>query len=91
MEEQVGRKAEQRLKARGEGDRTIWFGLGSMGVVGWSVAVPMLLGIGLGVWLDGRSGGTISWTLTLMVAGVVLGCLNAWWWIERELSENGDD
>jgi ATP synthase protein I len=54
------------------------------GMVGWSVAVPTLLGIALGVWLDRRFDGRISWTLTMLFLGVALGCWTAWYWIERE-------
>ena len=80
----LSEKAKRRLRARREGDRGIWFGLGMMGLVGWSVAVPTLLGIAVGVWLDGRLDSTVSWTLTGLGVGVLLGCLNAWLWIRRE-------
>lgn len=83
-------KAARKLEARREGDRGIWFGLGMMGLVGWSVSVPTVVGIAIGIWLDRRGGegsGEVSWTLTGLVIGVLLGCLNAWFWIERELEE----
>jgi ATP synthase protein I len=90
LEAQLARKARRKLRARKEGDRGIWFGLGMMGVVGWSVAIPTVLGIALGVWLDARTEGprAVSWTITGLVVGVFLGCLNAWFWIQREM-ENG--
>lgn len=84
MAESVGRKAERRLAARRAGDRGIWFGLGMFGLVGWAVAVPTVAGTALGVWLDARLGDRISWTLTFLFVGVVLGCLNAWFWVKRE-------
>jgi ATP synthase protein I len=58
-----------------------------MGVVGWSIAIPTVLGTAAGVWLDRRTdiGGNVSWTLTGLVVGVLLGCLNAWFWIQREM------
>lgn len=80
----IGRKAQRKLKARGERDRGVWFGLGMFGLVGWSVAVPAVLGIALGIWLDARLGDRISWALTLLFVGVALGCLNAWYWVRRE-------
>lgn len=89
FERELERKATHKLRARSEGDRGMWFGLGMMGVVGWSVAVPTVLGIAAGIWLDARmeAGGDISWTLTGLVVGVVLGCLNAWFWISREIED----
>lgn len=82
--EEIGRKAERKLKARNERDRGVWFGLGMFGLIGWSVAVPTVLGIAGGLWLDARLEDEISWTLTLMFAGIALGCLNAWYWVKRE-------
>jgi ATP synthase protein I len=83
LEEKVGRKAERRDRARREGRHTVWFGLGMFGLVGWAVAVPTLAGVALGLWLDARYPGGPSWTITGLVAGVALGCLNAWWWVQR--------
>jgi ATP synthase protein I len=55
-----------------------------MGLVGWSVVVPTLLGAALGIWLDKRHPGPISWTLSLLLGGLVIGCLNAWHWVAKE-------
>jgi ATP synthase protein I len=81
---QVDSKARRKLDARQHGVPGLWSGLGMMGQIGWSVAVPTLLGAGLGLWLDGHLSGTRSWTLALLVAGLVLGCLNAWRWVAKE-------
>lgn len=82
--DEIAGKAARKLKARSEKHRSVWFGLGMFGLVGWSVVVPTILGIALGVWLDGQLDDRISWTLTLLFVGVVLGCLNAWYWVKRE-------
>ncbi|MCF8062918.1 MAG: AtpZ/AtpI family protein [Deltaproteobacteria bacterium] len=81
--EEVGAKEQRKLRARKE-DRGVWFGLGMFGLVGWSVAIPTLIGIALGVWLDRKWESTASWTLTGVFVGVFVGCLNAWYWIKRE-------
>ena len=49
---QVGEKAERKLKAQRHVTQTVWAGLGMMGLVGWAVAVPTLLGAALGLWMD---------------------------------------
>lgn len=82
--ENIGRKAERKLRARGERHRGVWFGLGMFGLVGWSIAIPTILGIAIGVWLDELLDDPISWTLTFLFIGVFLGCLNAWYWVKRE-------
>jgi ATP synthase protein I len=82
--EAVGSKENRRIRARQEGDRGVWFGLGMFGLVGWSVAIPTLIGIAVGIWIDKRWPSSYSWTLMLLVMGVMVGCLNAWYWVRRE-------
>ncbi len=80
----VRRKEARKRRARREGEHGLAFGLGLFGLVGWSVAIPTVIGIALGVWIDGRTEGPYSWTLMLLVAGVAIGCLNAWYWVRKE-------
>jgi ATP synthase protein I len=93
---QIGAKAARKLKAR-KSTSGVWFGLGMMGLVGWSVVVPTLLGAALGAWLDKHHPGTHPWTLALMVVGLTIGCLNAWYWVAqqdkamRDEPEDGDE
>jgi len=84
LPEDVGRKAARKLKARQEKHREVWFGLGMFGLVGWSVAIPTLIGVAIGVWIDATWPSRFSWTLMLLVAGLAIGCLNAWHWVRRE-------
>lgn len=89
----VGAREARKLKAR-HNPVQVWFGLGMMGLIGWSVAVPTLLGAALGLWLDKRHPSAHSWTLALLVAGLVIGCLNAWHWVAKEdkaMQEDGDE
>lgn len=83
FKQQVEKKAGRKLRARRE-KKSIWFALGMFGMVGWSVAIPTLLSIALGVWIDNHFQSRYSWTLMLLVVGVALGCLNAWYWINKE-------
>lgn len=82
--DQVRVKAARKLRARRSGTPGVWFGLGMMGLIGWSVAVPTLLGAALGLWLDQLHPGGRSWTLALLMAGLTIGCLNAWHWVSKE-------
>ncbi|MDI1314758.1 AtpZ/AtpI family protein [Prosthecobacter sp.] len=91
LADQVGAKAARKLKARRHSHSTVWFGLGMMGLVGWSVVVPTLLGAALGLWLDKNHPGAHSWTLALLMAGLVLGCVNAWHWIDKEDKAMGEE
>lgn len=80
----IGRKVARKLEAKRLATGSVWFGLGMMGLVGWSLVVPTLAGTMLGSWLDKRHPGTHSWTLALLFVGLALGCLNAWYWVQRE-------
>jgi ATP synthase protein I len=82
--ETVGTKENRKIRARQEEDRGVWFGLGMFGLVGWAVAIPALIGIAVGIWIDKRWPSPYSWTLMLLVIGVMVGCLNAWYWVKRE-------
>jgi len=81
---QIGAKEERKLKARRKGMRSVWSGLGVSGMIGWSVAIPTLIGTLLGVWVDSHYPSRYSWTLMLLVIGLAAGCLNAWQWVKRE-------
>jgi ATP synthase protein I len=79
----VARKAARKLRARTAGRQGLWFGLGLFGMIGWSVALPTVLGALLGLWLDHAHPGRYSWTLSLLLAGLALGCMAAWQWLNR--------
>jgi len=85
----VGEKEMRKIRARREKDRGVWFGLGMFGLVGWSVAIPTLVGIAAGIWIDKTASGPYSWTLMGLFVGVVLGCLNAWYWVKRKSRHDG--
>ena len=84
FEHSVNRKVELKLRAQKEKNRSVWFGLGMFGLVGWAVVVPTLIGIALGIWIDERWPGSVSWTLNLLIIGILVGCVNAWFWIKKE-------
>jgi ATP synthase protein I len=81
---EIGAKADRKLHARRKGSPGVWFGLGMMGLIGWSVTVPTLLGAALGLWLDKHHPANHPWTLALLMAGLVIGCWNAWHWVAKE-------
>jgi ATP synthase protein I len=87
----VGVKAARKLRARSNPSQGVWFGLGMMGLVGWSVVVPTLVGAAFGIWIDNRHPGRYSWTLMLLMIGLVIGCLNAWHWVSKENKEMAEE
>jgi ATP synthase protein I len=55
--------------------------LGVIGIIGWSLLVPVLLGIAGGMWLDKTFKDAIPWSAILILVGLAAGVLNAWFWI----------
>lgn len=92
LEREVDVKETRKIRARREREenRRVWFGLGMFGLVGWSVAIPTLMGIALGIYIDMTWPSRFSWTIMLLFIGVILGCLNAWYWVQRESRRDQD-
>ncbi len=91
LSRQIGNKAARKIKAKRNPTPGVWYGLGMMGLIGWSVAIPTLLGAALGLWLDRQHWSERSWTLALLVAGLTIGCLNAWLWVSKEQNSMRED
>jgi ATP synthase protein I len=88
---QVSAQAARKLKAQRGSTKSIWFGLGMSGLVGWSVTIPTLIGTALGIWIDKHYPSTYSWTLMLLLIGLIIGCFNAWHWVHSEYKEIQED
>ena len=88
VEKDIHKRAAHRIRRNSEQRRSVWFGLGTFGVVGWSIAVPAAVGAFLGMWIDRRIDRPESWTLMLLFTGLAVGCANAWRWISRESEDS---
>jgi ATP synthase protein I len=84
LDEAVRLRRERRERWRREGERSIGQNLAMIGVLGWTIVTPTLIGIFAGRWLDRAFGSGIFWTLGLLVAGLAVGCMLAWKRIYRE-------
>lgn len=82
--ERIRKKSSRKIRARKEGDKGLWYGVGMFGLVGWSVAIPTLLFLLLGIWIDSTYKSRYSWTLMMLIFGIFLGCVNAWYWVKKE-------
>ena len=83
LDEAVRRQRERRARAQREGRRSIGQDLAQAGVIGWTIVIATLLGTFAGRWLDRRFGTGVFWTLGLLVAGLILGCVLAWQRLSR--------
>lgn len=87
----VEKKEKHKLKEKRRKKRGVLYGLGMFGLIGWTVAAPTVLGALFGAWLDRRFPGKQSWTLTLLIIGLIAGCVAAWQWLSREDKEIHND
>ncbi len=75
---EVQKKEALMIRGRKEKGETVWFGLGMFGIVGWSVAIPTLIGVAAGLWIDRTWPSQFSGPSCSFIGGVMIGCLNAW-------------
>lgn len=74
----------RRERWRREGERSIGRNLAMIGVLGWTIVTPTLVGVFGGRWLDRMFDTGIFWSLGLLVVGLALGCWLAWNWMHRQ-------
>jgi ATP synthase protein I len=58
--------------------------IGQIGVLGWIIVAPTLIGLFIGRWLDHRLGSGLCWSAPLLLIGVVIGCWSAWRWMQAQ-------
>jgi ATP synthase protein I len=84
LDEAVRKRRDRRMLWQREGERSTASNLAMIGALGWIVVVPTLIGVFAGRWLDGTFGTGIFWTLSLLAAGLTVGCMLAWSRIKGE-------
>ena len=77
----IRRRTARRQRAEREGEPSLGRYLAQVGVLGWTIVLPTLIGMFIGRWLDQRLGTGIFWTGPLLIIGVVIGCWAAWRWM----------
>ena len=65
-----------------EGNPSVARHLAQIGVLGWIIVVPILIGIFVGRWLDRTFDAGLFYTAPLLMLGAVLGCWSAWKWMK---------
>jgi ATP synthase protein I len=66
-----------------EGDPSVARRLAQIGVLGWIIVTPMLIGIFTGRWLDRLFHSSLFWTAPLLMLGAIIGCWSAWRWMQN--------
>ncbi|MFM0298039.1 AtpZ/AtpI family protein [Paraburkholderia sp. RL17-383-BIF-A] len=76
--------AERAARGREEPEPSLGSRLGQIGILGWAIVVPTLLGLALGHWLDRTFGTRVFFSAPLLMLGAALGFWSAWKWMHRQ-------
>ncbi len=85
MADAARQAAERAREGRENPEPSLGERLGQIGVLGWTVIAPMLLGLFFGRWLDRRLETGIFFSAPLLMIGAALGLWFAWKWMHRRL------
>lgn len=67
-----------------EGEPSMLRFVGQIGILGWTIVGPTLIGLFVGRWLDRMFGTGIFWSAPLLMLGAALGAWSAWRWVHRQ-------
>ncbi len=80
--EQIRLRVDRQRRWQRDGDGSVTRRLAQIGVLGWIIVVPILIGIFAGRWLDHRFHAGLMWTAALLMLGAGLGMWSAWKWMQ---------
>ncbi|HNP37568.1 MAG TPA: AtpZ/AtpI family protein [Woeseiaceae bacterium] len=80
----IRRSAERMKRARNAPGASPLRGLGTFGMIGWSITVPTVGGAFLGMWLNRVLPQDFSWPIALILGGAAVGAMIAWNWVGKE-------
>lgn len=78
------RAVEREAQSRDDPEPSLGRRLGQIGVLGWAIVVPLLLGLFIGRWLDRQLGTGVMFAAALLFLGAAFGLWSAWRWMHRQ-------
>jgi ATP synthase protein I len=84
MTDAVRKRRERRHEWLREGEPSMAQYVGQIGVLGWVIVAPTLIGLFIGRSLDHLLGTGIFWSAPLLGVGLIIGCWSAWKWMHRQ-------
>jgi len=78
------RAAEADREARQNPEPSLGARLGQIGILGWTIVVPTLIGVVAGRFLDRALETGVFFTAPLIMIGAALGLWSAWKWMNRK-------
>lgn len=89
--QKVEQKERRKIRAKKSSSISIWEHIGTFGLIGWSITFPALLGTGIGWLIDRKTTGSHHYTVSLLVLGLFIGCMQAWYWVSKEYRNIGEE
>lgn len=83
LAEAARRAAERRRAGLEIPEPSLGVRLGQIGILGWTIVVPTLIGVLLGHWLDRHFGTKVFFSAPLIMLGAAFGMWSAWKWMHR--------
>jgi ATP synthase protein I len=88
QEDRIGeaarRAAERARRGTQDPEPSLGVRLGQIGILGWTIVAPTLIGLFAGRWLDRQFATGIFFSAPLLMLGAVLGFWSAWKWMHRQ-------
>lgn len=77
------RAADRSKQGFDEPEPSLGARLGQIGVLGWAIVAPILIGLLIGRWLDQILATGVLFSAALLMAGAAVGLWSAWKWMHR--------
>jgi ATP synthase protein I len=84
MADAVRKQQGRRKRWLTDGEPSVMRFVGQIGVLGWIIVMPTLIGLFVGRWLDHKLGTGIFWSAPLLLLGVLVGYWSAWRWMHKQ-------
>ena len=84
MEDAARLAAERVRRLQDDPEPSFALRLGQIGVLGWAIVAPILIGVVIGRWLDWAFKTGIFFTAPLIMLGAAAGLWTAWRWMHRQ-------
>ena len=84
IDEAARRAAERARRGAQDPEPSLGARLGQIGILGWTIVAPTLIGLFAGRWLDRQFATGIFFSAPLLMLGAVLGLWSAWKWMHRQ-------
>jgi len=83
MAEAARSTAERVRQGESSPEPSLGARLGQIGVLGWAIVLPILLGLIVGRWLDRWLATGVMFSAALIMLGAAAGFWSAWRWMHR--------